>query len=418
MKIAILGAGISGISLFDILKRNYGITCDIFEKETRIGGLCRTEVVNQQYVYDLGGGHIFNSKYPEVIKYVFDLLAEGQWEYSKRKAKIAFGETIVDYPFEFSLSKLTVDVAADCIQALFERDQKAEVRNFADFLLKHFGKGLYENYLEPYNTKIWKYDLQQIDYDWVEGKMPYPDARDILLKTLSRNTDETHMVHSTFYYPASGGIQTLIKVMGQDIPKLHIGESIEKIEFVNEKTIVNGNAYDLVINTIPLPELGRCIAKLPSDVVSAIDNLKYNSVCSYLFEMDQENDWSWLYIPNQEIIPHRIVYQGNLAKRNAPEGKSSITMEITQSEKFSESQILSNIETYLHLKNPLAQNYSKYAYVVFDLQRQENMRRIKEFCAAKHLILHGRFAEWTYPNMDICIKNSFDLAEQIGAKAR
>ena len=61
LKIAILGAGISGLSLFDILDRQYNIKCDIYEKEEEIGGLCRTRIVNG-YTYDISGGHVLIQK--------------------------------------------------------------------------------------------------------------------------------------------------------------------------------------------------------------------------------------------------------------------------------------------------------------------------------------------------------------------
>lgn len=413
MKIAILGAGISGISLYDILNKQYGIQCDIYEKENKIGGLCKTEVVND-YVYDLSGGHVFNSKYEDVKEYVFDLIPKEKWTYSRRLSNIIYDKnTIVDYPFEFSLSKLPVEVAVECIEGLYRRNDDNNITNFKDFLLNTFGEGIYEHYLRPYNEKIWKRNLDKLDYNWVNGKMPYPKAKEILSRTLSNETNETGMVHSFYYYPNEGGIQSLIDKMGENIQNEHIGEKILEIRFIDNKVIINGNTYDFVINTVPLPEIVDKIIDIDKIVKNSIEELQYNSVLSYIFEVDKENDWSWTYIPDNKIIPHRIVYQGNLAKGNCPEGKSSITAEITQPHLYKEDEILENIKNKLGLINPISKHFTKYAYVVFDIDRGKNISTIKKYMNKNNIILHGRFAEWTYPNMDICIKNSIDLAKSI-----
>lgn len=415
MKIAILGAGISGISLFDILNKTCSnIDCDIYEKNNSIGGLCRTKIIDG-YTYDLSGGHVFNTKYTDVKNYVFSILPENEWKYSRRYSKILYDNNhIIDYPFEFSLSELPVKTAVECIEGLYLRNSdNIEVTNFSEFLLKHFGNGIYNHYLKKYNEKIWKFDLNKMDFDWVNGKMPYPEVKQILTRTLSNETNESTMVHSSYYYPKIGGIQSLVNLMGKNISKTHIGEEINSIEILNKKVFVNGIKYDLVISTIPLPELAKKIKGIAPKIQNCITDLKYNSVKSYLYSTKKENEYSWMYIPNKNIIPHRIVYQGNFADEAAPIGKSSITVEITKPEIYTKSEILKNIEENLDLKKPIAEYTTKYAYVIFDKNRRKNMLQIKEYMNKCNILLHGRFAEWEYPNMDICIKKSIDLANDI-----
>ncbi|TDT67873.1 UDP-galactopyranose mutase [Hypnocyclicus thermotrophus] len=417
MRIAILGGGLSGISLYDILNRKYGIVSDIYEKNDKFGGLCRTEIIDG-YVYDLSGGHVFNSKYKEVKEYIFELLDKSNWQYSERKSKIKFGSQIIDYPFEFSLSKVDKEIAADCIESLFKRNNEIKINSFKDALVKNFGEKIYEYYLGPYNEKIWKFSPADMDFDWIEGKLPFPNAREILIKTLNKDTKEEGMSHSTYYYPVAGGIQTMIDAISESIPSNNRYEGVEKIEFKDSKIYINKKEYDLVVNTIPLPELKKLILKLDENILNAIDNLKYNSVHSFLYPIDKENDYSWMYIPDKKIIPHRIVYQGNFAEENSPKGKSSITVEITKPELYTKEEMLENISNFLGLKNPIAENFTKYAYVIFDKHRKDNMSLIKDYFKNRNLILHGRFAEWEYPNMDICIKKSMNLAEFIMTESK
>ena len=66
-KIAIIGAGISGLSVAHFLSDRYDIT--VFEKENRAGGLIRCLRVNGN-LFHICGGHVFNSKRQDVFRLV------------------------------------------------------------------------------------------------------------------------------------------------------------------------------------------------------------------------------------------------------------------------------------------------------------------------------------------------------------
>ncbi len=417
MDIAILGAGISGISLHNILKNRYSIDADIYEKENRVGGLCRSESV-KGFTYDISGGHVLNSKDPEVLDFVFNACDKSKFNYHKRYAKILFNDLIIDYPFEFSLHKLPKQIRDECIESLKSRiPGESEPDRFGDLLKYNFGDKIYDYYLKPYNEKIWKYDLQKISSDWVKGKMPYPDTEEIIAKTEAGDSTEISMVHSSFYYPKFGGIESFIKSISSSIPTEHIGESVTSVELENEKVIINGKAYDLVVNTMPVPELVKLIHNVPESVTDAAAALRYNSFLSLLYETDEDYDnCSWLYIPDKKIIPHRIVYQSNFSSEKKECGKKFFTVEVTGSEPFDIEEIQDNINTYLHFDSPLAVDYTEYAYVIFDHKRGDSMDIITNYLEEGNILSHGRFAEWKYPNMDTCIRNSMNLAEKIAEK--
>lgn len=76
-KIAIIGAGISGLSSAHFLKDHYDVT--VFEKESTPGGLIRCERVGDN-LFHTCGGHIFNSKRQDVL----------DWFWSKFKVEEEF----------------------------------------------------------------------------------------------------------------------------------------------------------------------------------------------------------------------------------------------------------------------------------------------------------------------------------------
>lgn len=63
-KIAVIGGGISGLSIAQMLKDGYQVK--VFEKEAVPGGLIRCERVNGS-LFHICGGHVFNSKHQDVL---------------------------------------------------------------------------------------------------------------------------------------------------------------------------------------------------------------------------------------------------------------------------------------------------------------------------------------------------------------
>ena len=70
-KIAVIGGGVSGLTVARQLKEKYRVT--IYEKEDRCGGLIRCKRVAGS-LYHLCGGHVFNTKRNDVSDFFIDLI--------------------------------------------------------------------------------------------------------------------------------------------------------------------------------------------------------------------------------------------------------------------------------------------------------------------------------------------------------
>jgi protoporphyrinogen oxidase len=56
----------------------------------------------------------------------------------------------------------------------------------------------------------------------------------------------------------------------------------------------------------------------------------------------------------------------------------------------------------------------KHAYVIYDLDHRRNMRTLREYCEGKlGLMLHGRFGEFEYINMDAVVEKSMKRSSEI-----
>lgn len=416
MKIAVLGAGVSGLSVARMLKEK-GYSVVVYEKNSTVGGLARTRFTNG-YLYDPHGGHIFNSKNPDVVDWVFSVLNKEKWKYSVRNAKIFFNGKFVSYPFELSLRELDVEDAINCIYDFMLSKEGKEPTNFRDWLVWNFGKSIADYYMIPYNEKIWAYPLEDMETQWIQGKMPLPEKKEMLRNTLLKDPSERKMVHSTFYYPFHGGIQSLMDAIAEGLD-IHCDAPVEKIEHSDNKWYINGEgSFDLVISTIPLPILPN-VMNLPAQVVNHISNLKYNSLTTVLFDCPQ-TDISWLYIPSHDYRAHRVGYQSALTPFATPvQDRGCAALEII-GKKFDvtnldqESNILPEELGY---KATIDSEFTEYAYVIHDMKYRESINGVLGYFAKEPSFrLLGRWGTWNYKNMDLCIFDAMKLVADIQEK--
>ena len=108
LKIAILGAGVSGLALARYLVEG-GAPLDsltLFEAASVVGGLCRSKTVDG-FTYDVAGGHILYSKDAAAMQWMKDC-AGGEAAFVKkaRNTRIRFGDRWVNYPFENGIGDL------------------------------------------------------------------------------------------------------------------------------------------------------------------------------------------------------------------------------------------------------------------------------------------------------------------------
>ena len=87
-KIGIIGAGISGLSIAKLLSEKFDV--EILEKNNHIGGIATTKTTNG-ITYHTVGGHCFNSKFQEVLDFVFEkILKQHEWHLVNRNASYNF----------------------------------------------------------------------------------------------------------------------------------------------------------------------------------------------------------------------------------------------------------------------------------------------------------------------------------------
>lgn len=414
-KIAVIGAGISGVSIGKMLKdKHYDVS--LFEQDQLNGGLIKCTKV-KGHLYHKIGGHVFNSKNDKVLNWFWENFnKETEFVSATRQSKILLQNKYVNYPFENHIFQLEPNISNTILKELLEINANAthfQNTNFKEFLINSFGLTLFDLYFGPYNSKIWNESLDNIPLDWLNGKLPMPNLHEILMSNIFRES-ETKMVHSTFWYPKNNGSQFIIDRLSKDLNIIN-EYNIYKIEFINNKLLVNDmHVFDKIVYTGNVKDLINIINTNDEELIYLLNeaqSLKSNSTTNILCETD-DIDISWLYIPDISIQAHRIIYTGNFSENNNPSNnRKSCVVE------FSGSVSLDVMENEIK-KLPgnlkiIDNNYKEYTYVIHDFKTREIINNIKLKLSNLNIHLLGRFAEWEYYNMDVCIEKAMNLSNNI-----
>ncbi len=396
--ICVIGSGISGLSISKLLSdRGYDVS--VYESNNKPGGLIKCKIVDGA-VYHKVGGHVFNTKIPEVKKWFNEKVNfENEFIPSKRNAKILFKKRIVNYPIENNIYQLDDETIKSIVNDLIGLRENSINENYDEFLKNTFGETLYKLYFLPYNKKIWNIDLSLIPLDWLEGKLPMPKIKDILLSNFKR-TSETNMVHSEFYYPKNNGSQHIVNSLSNGL-NINYNTKIKKITKNRKKWVVDGVLFDHVIYTGDIRNLKDLI-----ELEINNEHFKSNGTTNVFCEIDK-SDISWLYIPSNNIECHRIIFSGNFSPNNNGNFINTCTIE------YSGYKDIEDIKKDI-VKLPfnikiLDYNYEPLSYIIQTKQTKQISKKIKSNLGQENFHLLGRFAEWEYYNMDTAINSSLKL---------
>ena len=408
-KIAVIGAGISGISVAKMLNNSYKVK--VFEVNDRPGGLVQCDNIDG-HLYHKIGGHVFNSKRSDVLEWFWGFFDKNtEFIKTERNASIFFSKPI-GYPIENFIYQLEPKIINNVIEDLLEIKKKQQVpENFEEFLKYTFGDTLYEIYFEPYNRKIWRKDLKKIPLSWLKGKLPMPTVEEIIYNNFCKER-ESDMVHSTFYYPLRGGSQFIVDRIATDLD-IRYNQVINKISREKKIWKINNQyEFDHIIFTGNIKQIPGLLENLVLDekLCDLISDLDFHGTTSVLCEIE-ENPYSWIYLPNKSYEAHRIINTGNFSPNNNNGKSKSCTVEFTGN--LSKESILENLSKMPYRVKYLSHFHCKYTYPIQTSETSKTVESVKENLKASNFHLLGRFAEWQYYNMDTAIGAGMDLCKVI-----
>lgn len=420
-KIAIIGAGISGLSSAHFLKDHFNVK--VFEKEDRPGGLIKCRRVNGS-LFHTCGGHVFNSKRQDVLDWFWSHFnKEDEFKKTDRNSVVFMdGGGKIPYPIENHMYLFDESTQRDFFEDLNEIDRVkglnakfTDYESFGDFLLWRFGKTLYNLYFQPYNEKVWRRDLTTVPMSWMEGKLPMPTTQEMRDNNANK-VEEKAFVHSTFWYEKEGGSQYIADKLAEGL-NIEYNSDVNLIEYKKGKWIVCGEEFDKVVFCGNIKDMVYMIKGVDVDAFKIpVEALEYHGTTTVFCEIDK-NPYSWIYLPSRHHKSHRIICTGNFSQTNndisVAEGRITATIEFT--DKINKADILDNLKRIpLHPKY-IDHIYNKYTYPIQDANTRTMIKELKATLGHSSLFFTGRFADWEYYNMDIAIGAAKDMCNKINS---
>jgi protoporphyrinogen oxidase len=424
MKIGILGGGISGLVVAGECKSH---ECEVLEADDAIGGHCRS-FTQEGYTFDLGGPHILFSKNKEILDWMQARL-EGNLDQRRRANKIWFNGRFVKYPFENGLFDLAPEDRFECLFH-YLKNEYPEPTNFREWIYHVFGKGIAEKYMLPYNEKIWNVAADQMSMDWVHGRVPRPPLEDVIKSAVGVETEGyTHQLY--FGYPKSGGIEALPRAFAKNCKNITLNFRAKKVwQESGNWNVSDGKStktYDKLVSTIAIQDLVDALPDVPQIVQSSVHGLKYNSLVTVMLGAKADPiPYTALYVPDPDIVFHRLSFPLAFTDEGAPHGHVAIMAEITTnagdgvhelSDEAITAKVIAALEK-MQLVKPATVTFRKvyrtrHAYVVRTFDYSEKLKTGLDYVSGLGITSVGRNAEFEYINMDEAVRRALGTARTL-----
>lgn len=412
-RIAIIGAGVSGLTAANILKDRYAVT--VYEKAAKPGGLIRCERIGGS-LFHTCGGHVFNTKNQDVAEWFWSQFnQESDFRKADRNSVVQLEHTLVPYPIENHVYMLDAETQrcfiSDCLAIAV--GTQTEPTDFEAFLRGRFGDTLYDLYFKPYNEKVWRCDLRQVSLAWLEGKLPMPTVPEMLYNNFN-HVEERQFVHSSFWYERQDGSQFIADTLAKGL-NIRYNADITSLTFVSGKWHIGGEEYDRVIWCGNIKDLPSCLRGVSLNAYAAdIAALPCHGTTTVFCEIDA-NPYSWIYLPSDRYACHRIICTGNFALSNnattVPEGRITATIEFTDA--ISQADILTNLQRMPFHPTYFTHRFHPYTYPIQTASTRQMISSLKQELAKSNLYFTGRFADWEYYNMDVAMAAAMTLCKNL-----
>lgn len=417
----IIGAGITGLSYGYFTKRPF----ILFEASDSAGGLCRS-VKEDGFTFDCSG-HFVHIKNPE-IKKIIEKITGRKLLTVKRNASIYLKNYFVPFPFQANLYYLGEKEKKECIAGIKKRKniKISSDMPFIKWSQAMFGNGITKYFMQPYNEKLWNYDLNKLTAAWTAPFVPKPSAESIIESAYCANKTD-YGYNSAFYYPDINGCGQITDAFyGQIKNSVIKNAKAKEIDFKNKTVFVNGKyySYDRLISTQPLFELIRNLKNAPQNIKKQAEKLKWTSVrCVNLgikFKKglpENIKDRHWIYLPEKKYPFYRAGIYSNVSKKLAPAGCYSLYVEFSGKNNVYPdcSDIIKQLQSAGIIGSDdkiLTANIidMPYAYVIFDKNRQKALDAVTDFLNSNSIYSIGRYGAWEYSFIEKNITDAKNLA--------
>ena len=410
-----LGAGLAGLSAALQLEGRYRL----LERADRPGGLCRTDV-RAGFRFDTTG-HWLHLRDAEARRLAEDVLPGGWLTIDRRAAVFSHG-VFTPYPYQVNTHGLPPGVVRENLLGFVEAHlgergralREREPRSFAEFVLRHLGEGFARNFMFPYNSKLWRVPLEELDWVPLERFVPRPTLSDVVSGALGIPGGEVGY-NATFLYPREGGMEAFARALAARLPRPpECGVRPLSIDPVRRSAVLSTGEevrWRAIVSTIPLPELVRLVSGTTPRVEEAARALRSNAVTyvNVAARNAQGPPFHWVYLPEPRLRPYRLGSASAAVPGLAPPDCRSFWVEFSAREPLPASEVeplaLSTLLELGFLGSRGDVLYAEtrsipHAYVICDRSWAEARETVTAWLAERDILVAGRYGRWEYSSME------------------
>lgn len=435
-KLLIIGAGPAGLGCaYELAVRNRSkkIKIIIIDKNKEIGGLSRT-VHYKGFYFDIGP-HRFYTKNKEILS-LWKKTLEKEFIEIKRLTRILYKNKLFFYPIKIKevLFKLGILESFQIILSFFSAKlflKKLKPKTFEEWIIKNFGKKLYQIFFKTYTEKVWGIPCSQINHEWAAQRIKNLNFTEVIKTAIfNKKTKKAKSLIDKFYYPVYGAgrmydkIASLIKKNGVDVNlennvvKInHKNNRIISVEYKNKNHLIKVIKTDFLFSSMPLTHFIFSLNPKPEKkIIEAAKKLFYRDHITVNLIVKNENIFpdNWIYVHSPEVKMARITNYRNFSSRMLKKGFSSLSIEYFAFKgdkiwQMNDNQLINlaineMIQTKLLIKKEVIDGFvirETDSYPFYYLNYKKYFNILKDYVDQfNNLYLIGRGGMYKYNNMD------------------
>lgn len=407
------------------------------EAASHVGGKARTEYRDHdrgRFCFDVTG-HWLHLRDPGIRAWILKLLGEDHFGIVERMSRVWSHGAYTRYPFQANTYGLPLEVVHECVMGAIRAAEarpaevapEDEPESFADWIRFYFGEGIARHFMVPYNAKLWGVSADVITSRWCQRFVPKPKLDDIVAGALGLG-EKRMGYNARFLYPRRGGIQSVAEAVADSVGRehIHLETRVESVDLGRrEARLSDGTTvrFESLVNTAPLPIFVELCADAPEAVRAAAATLRATEVI-YLnvgIEGSLGQPDHWIYVPELEWPMYRVGSFSNAMATMAPEGCSSLYVEMSDRDTPTE-QLLPKVAEGLRamdlVPDPERILFADVrripnAYVLYDADYHDGRAAVHGWLRPNGCWSIGRYGDWNYSSMEDALMDGRRAAAQL-----
>lgn len=402
----ILGAGISGLGAAYSLRQK-GETPVVLEKDKTYGGLCGCftidgftfdRFVHLSFAKDERVLNIFNTSAKRIITHI-----PNPYNIYNRKW--------IKHPAQNNLYPLSAEEKSLIINDFLCRPKNVEtdkIQNYEQWLRIQFGNYFAEHFPMKYTKKYWMCEAKELETRWVGQRIYQPSVEEVIEGSQIADTPVTYYAKE-MRYPETGGYRQFFSLLAEGTD-IRYGKEVTNIDTIQKTVKTSDNTtyhFTRLISTLPLNLYPSLMPGMPEEIIAAARMLKATSGYHVSIALKTKDipPYLWWYIYDEDILAARVYSPSLKSPKNAPEGCSSLQMEVyCAKDAFTEHEIKERtvgklIEMGIVKEEDILFThigFEAYANVIFDKNIYVCREKVRKYLISQGIEPIGRFGEWGY----------------------